>query len=135
MSEYRNIILFFPVISGYMMENICPINIQFDNFNIKINSLIFNLVWTLMYFILGYTWKYEQSKEINKYYILNVFLSMLWIYFYSCLNDKVTSKYILLLINCVSYIILSKIKEKNNKYLLSIYILLLHFITILNFYG
>ena len=31
MSEYRNIILFLPVVSGYLMENICPVNIEFEN--------------------------------------------------------------------------------------------------------
>ena len=135
MSEYRNIILFLPVVSGYLMENICPVNIEFENFNIKVNSLTFNLIWTIIYFILGYTWKFEQSKEINKYYVLNVLLSMLWIYFYSCLKDKITSRYILILININTYIIISKIKNKKYYYFMILYSVLLNLILLLNFYG
>jgi len=129
MSEYRNIILFFPVIAGYMMESLCPIDIKFNN--VDNMSIIFSSIWTIMYTIIGYTWKYEQSKKINKIYVLITALSMLWVYYFSCLNDFQMSIYILLLIIGSTYMLIFKIKSKKNKLLLSLYLFILHIIFIL----
>jgi len=131
MSEYRNIILFFPVVAGYMMENLCPVDINFKNTNNM--SIIFSSIWTVMYIIIGYTWKYEQSKKINKIYVFITALSMLWVYYFSCLNDFQMSIYILLLIIGSTYMLICKIKSKKNKLLLSFYLFILHIIFILNY--
>jgi tryptophan-rich sensory protein len=99
MLDYLIIIL--PSIIGFGSSMIC--NVQKDagsTVSFRPPPFVFSIVWPILYILLGFSWYY--CRKINKkvadvfYLILNLTLA-LWIFVYSCKNNKKYAIYVLLL--------------------------------------
>lgn len=116
MLEYLPIII--PAIMGYGTSMICKVQKKSGgSVNFRPSPIIFSIVWPLLYILLGLSWFY--SRKINQtlsdvfYILLNIAL-VLWIFVYSCKNNKKYGIYVLILsfvfVLCCSF--LGDIKSK-----------------------
>jgi benzodiazapine receptor len=116
MLEYLPIII--PAIMGYGTSMICNVQKQSGgSVNFRPSPIVFSIVWPILYILLGLSWFY--SRKINQtlsdvfYILLNIAL-VLWIFVYSCNDNKKYGIYVLILsfvfVLCCSF--LGDIKSK-----------------------
>ena len=97
------LIFIIPLISGYVLSSQCPMNNGDAGKSVPSRppSWVFGVAWPILYILMGLAWvKLRQQKNKNLVDILFVVLVILlnlWIYIYSCKNDKKSALYILLL--------------------------------------
>ena len=128
----NEIFLSLPLIIGYLGASLCKMPSS-DNLKGRPPGFVFGIIWPILYLIIGYTWTKEQRNEINIVYSINLLLSFLWQYFFSCKKNPQYSLYVLLLMLTTSYMMIYINNSKFNKILLSLYTTWLHFALILNF--
>lgn len=105
MTDYlKYITILLPSIFGYGMAMFCKVGKSSgDIVSFRPPPAVFSIVWILLYIMLGFSWYFSLNNNLNDnttvsifYLSLNLFLCM-WIYVYSCKNDKKTGIYILIL--------------------------------------
>ena len=79
----NEIFLSLPLIIGYLGASLCKMPSS-DNLKGRPPGFVFGIIWPILYLIIGYTWTKEQRNEINIVYSINLLLSFLWQYFFSC---------------------------------------------------
>ena len=128
---------YIPIITGYIMYYLCPMN---KNYGSKINarppSYVFGIVWPVLYLLLGYSWVMLQDNEnADLLFGINTFLGILWLYIYTCNNNKKHALYILLAMILVSlYLIFYSFKINSTiTYFIAPYTVWLFFALMLNF--
>jgi tryptophan-rich sensory protein len=99
MLEYIPIVI--PALVGYTTSMFCHVN---KTSGIKVSFIpppvIFSIIWPVLYLLFGISWFY--SRKNNKvltdiFFSILVILLSLWIYVYSCKNNKKNGIYILFL--------------------------------------
>lgn len=130
------IILFIPILSGFITARLCPIDKSSgNNVSFRPPSFMFGIVWPILYILLGMAWIY--SSRINKYvhilYLLLNILLCLWIFIYNCKNDPVKGVWILMvcILACVYCIIIG---PQISRYLIAPLLVWLLFATSLNMF-
>jgi tryptophan-rich sensory protein len=100
----KNIIkLFLSMFIGYLISLNCKMNNRSgSSVRFRPPSYIFGIVWPILYLLIGYSWiKSTESIFENKIDFLYIALSLLlglWIYVYSCMDNKIGSLYVMFLI-------------------------------------
>tara|TARA_B100001996_G_C18584937_1_gene563815 strand:+ start:304 stop:720 length:417 start_codon:yes stop_codon:yes gene_type:complete len=128
--------LFIPLLSGYITSYICPMSDKGANLKARPPAFVFGLVWPILYFSLGYSWlKLKHLKNADLLFALNSFLGCLWLYTYSCNNNKKGALYVILSMLLTSFYLLffSFKYNPNITYLLIPYSVWLLFALLLNF--
>jgi len=91
--------LWLPILSGYIMVYFCKF--KKDNIVIpqKPPSIVFKLVWPILYILLGISWNTVKVRSINDliHFFCNILL-ILWLFVYNCKNKKKYGIYILVLL-------------------------------------
>lgn len=96
MNIINNWRLWLPILSGYIMVYLC----KFKNESIVIPqkppSIIFKLIWPILYILLGISWNSVKPQSINDimHSLCNILL-VLWLFVYNCKNKKKYGIYIL----------------------------------------
>lgn len=93
-------VLFLPAVIGFIMGQVCQVQkTSGETVNFRPPSKVFGIVWGILYTLIGISWIFSilystVSKKIiyTSYIILNISLC-LWIYLYSCQNDKINAIY------------------------------------------
>ena len=87
---------------------------------VKIPSLIFIIIWPILYLLIGYCWYLSQKKtKCNMmFWLLNILLCS-WLIIYSCLNNKNIAYLILILSSLTSILIYTCLYSDLQKYLIS----------------
>ena len=104
MTDYLKYIpILLPTIFGYSMAMFCNVSKSSGVVvSFRPPPIVFSVVWILLYIMLGFSWYFSLNDKLNNdtinifYLSLNLFLC-LWIYFYSCKDDKKTGIYILII--------------------------------------
>lgn len=98
--EYFPIII--PGLSGYLTSMFCNVSkTSGAEVSFRPPAFVFGIVWAILYLLFGFSW-YCSRKEKDKM-LVDIFFSMLviilnlWIYVYSCKNNKKDAIYILVL--------------------------------------
>ena len=129
--------LYIPLLSGYFMTWICPMTKNAGaNINARPPAYIFGIIWPILYILLGYSWvMLENYKYTDNLFCFNILLGALWIYNYSCINNKKNALYVLLAMILASlYLILYSFEnEPSVSYYILPYIIWLLFALMLNF--
>ena len=139
MSEYLKYIpIIMPSILGFSMALFCNVGSNSGAIvNFRPPPIVFSIVWTILYILLGISWYCAledndlDKNKVNMFYILlNIFLC-LWVYIYSCKNDKKTGIYIIIL--CIIFSLFCyTVGNLNSKLLIVPLIGLLLLATLLN---
>lgn len=95
------IILFIPMLSGFLSSSICSIG-EGSGSTVKSRppGYIFGIVWTLLYILIGISWvdsrkKYKQNV-VDLLYSLLILLLCIWIFLYGCKKNKKFAMYSIL---------------------------------------
>lgn len=108
MNIITNCRLWLPILSGYIMVYLC----KFKKENIVIPqrppSIVFKLIWPILYILLGISWNTVEHLGINDimHSLCNILL-ILWLFVYNCRNKKKYGIYILSIIIGVVVAIIS----------------------------
>ena len=108
MNIITNCRLWLPILSGYIMVYLC----KFKKENIVIPqrppSIVFKLIWPILYILLGISWNTVEPLGINDimHSLCNILL-ILWLFVYNCRNKKKYGIYILSIIIGVVVAIIS----------------------------
>ena len=102
MNNYLNyLLLIILLISIYTSSLICPVSPNSGNtVSFRPPGYIFAIVWPILLLLLGFAW-FEINKNTdrrllnNSIFILLVIFLCLWQVFYSCLDNKIFSIYII----------------------------------------
>jgi len=99
MLEYIPIII--PALSGYISAMLCHVN---KTSGVKVSfrppPIVFSIVWPVLYLLFGLSWFFAQKNNkilVHIFFSILVILLSLWIYVYSCKNNKKDAIYILVL--------------------------------------
>ena len=88
--------LFLPIISGYMMTMFCkPSKNAGAIVKFRPPAWVFGIVWPILYILLGLAW--INSKQLSLFYWILIILLDLWLYIYSCKNNKIGGVFIIFL--------------------------------------
>jgi tryptophan-rich sensory protein len=88
---------------------------------IKLPSILFYIIWPILYLLIGYCWYLSIQKNNNctiLFWILNILLCS-WLIIYSCLNNKNIAYLVLILCLLFSFLIYTCLETKLQKYLIS----------------
>ncbi len=99
MAEY--LIIPIPAILGYATSMFCKVGkTSGETVAFRPPPIVFSLVWPILYILFGLSWFYSRKihRELSDifYSILTVLLCI-WIFVYSCKNNKKYGIYVLLL--------------------------------------
>ena len=102
MKEYlRYLLIIIPLISIYTTSIICPVSSKSGNIvPFRPPGYIFGIVWPILLLLLGFAW-FQASRMPDKVllnnliYILLIIFLCLWQVFYSCLDNNISSIYII----------------------------------------
>ena len=104
MNDYLNyLLLIIPLIAIYTSSLICPVSANSGNkVSFRPPGYIFAIIWPILLLLLGFAWyeinKFRDRKLLNNsIFILLIIFLCLWQVFYSCLDNKITSIYIIFL--------------------------------------
>lgn len=96
------ILIFVPMVLGYIMSRICPVTKQAGQvLRWRPPGWVFGLVWPILYLCVGSAW-YLAQANIAAPLCLNLTMGALmlflngWMYVYSCREDKTAGIYVLL---------------------------------------
>lgn len=123
-----------PGISGFVMSRICSFSDKNDESKIAPPGLVFMVVWPILYALIGYTWHVERknSPYIDLLFTINTFVSISWIYFFNCKNDKKNALFLLLVVLATSFMMIHACKNVLNQLFLCLYTTWLVFAVIMN---
>ena len=99
MAEY--LIIPIPAILGYVTSMFCKVaKSSGENVAFRPPTIVFSLIWPILYVLFGLSWFY--SRKINRelsdiFYSLLSIILCIWIFVYSCKNNKKYGIYVLLL--------------------------------------
>jgi tryptophan-rich sensory protein len=106
------VIFFIPLLSGFLSSMICKIKSDSGSIVKAIPpSYMFGIIWFILYILMGFSWLYSRKKN-NENNITDLLFSLLiislflWIFFYSCRNDKKAALYIIPLSMMITIFIL-----------------------------
>ena len=115
--------LLYPMAIGYIISYHCKMN-KNDGSIAKFRPppIVFGIVWPILYILIGLSWITAINSKSNQYtdiiyFILSSLLGA-WLIIYSCLKDKQSALYILLL-TLLSISILMIIGPQKSQFLLS----------------
>jgi len=95
------IIFLIPLVTGYIMSYICPINKNKAGKTVPATppSWIFGVVWSILYVLIGLAWvqlrKQKYQITVDILFILLIISLNSWIFIYSCQKQKKNALYIL----------------------------------------
>lgn len=134
--------LFFPIFLGGIVGFIISGNIDYEQLNqplLSPPSIVFPIVWTILYLLIGITYYLIQKKEpLSRnekiIYYLQLFVNILWPVFFFLLKARGFSILWILLLDVLVFLLLRIIYKKDKKisYLLIPYLIWCIFATYLN---
>jgi translocator protein len=131
--QYIPIII--PGLLGFISAMFC--NVKKDsgvNVSFRPPAIVFSIVWPILYILLGLSWFY--SRKDNRmlsdiFYILLTLSLCLWIFVYSCKNDKKAGVYVIV-ISIIFALLSYTVAPLNSKLMIIPLIGWLFFATLLN---
>ena len=132
-TQYIPVII--PGLLGFISAMFC--NVKKDsgvNVSFRPPAIVFSIVWPILYFLLGLSWFY--SRKDNRmlsdiFYILLTLSLCLWIFVYSCKNDKKAGVYVIV-ISIIFALLSYTVAPLNSKLMIIPLIGWLFFATLLN---
>lgn len=126
--------LFIPGLSGFVLSKLCSFSEDSSRLQISPPSVVFMIVWPLLYAIIGYVWYNERqrSRYVDVFFIVNTLLSAVWIYLFNCRKQKRIALYVLVGMLATSFMLIHISYHKRNKILLCLYSTWLIFALIMN---
>jgi tryptophan-rich sensory protein len=99
MLQYIPIII--PALSGYLTSMFCHVN-KTSGIQVSFRppAFVFSIVWPILYLLFGFSWYFAREKNkilADIFFSILVILLNLWIFIYSCKNNKKDAIYILIL--------------------------------------
>ena len=94
------VLLFTPMISGFLMSAICPMSSDSgESVPFRPPSWVFGVVWTILYLLLGLSWVIARNEGLSStlpdILYSGITLSLvLWLVVYSCFGQKINSIYV-----------------------------------------
>lgn len=99
-------------------------------------AFVFPIVWTILYILIGYSFGSVLSSQPEQHliiaFIINLFLNVIWCYYYFAKRDLQTSLIVILLLVASTIYLITQITNNNIRLLLVPYLLWISFATILN---
>lgn len=98
MNRQDYILLFTPLVSGFVASAICPMNRDTAGAHLKARPppWVFGVVWPILYLLIGLAWvRMKKSRYGHQLFGLNVALLCLWLYVYNCDRDKKGALYVI----------------------------------------
>jgi len=99
-------------------------------------AYVFPIVWTIIYILIGYSFGRVLASQPEQHIIiafaLNLFLNVVWCYYYFTKRDLQSALLVILLLVATTIYLLSQITDNNTRLLLVPYLLWISFATILN---
>lgn len=136
MNKYL-ILLIIPLISIYTTSLLCPVSTKSGNVvPFRPPGYIFATIWPILLLLLGFAWfeinRTNDRKLLNNIiYILLIIFLCLWQVFYSCLDDNISSIYIIFIALLLSFMAYT-VSGLNGKLAISPLIIWLLFAGLLN---
>jgi translocator protein len=132
-TQYIPVII--PGLLGFISAMFC--NVKKDsgvNVSFRPPAIVFSIVWPILYVLLGLSWFY--SRKDNRmlsdiFYILLTLSLCLWIFVYSCKNDKKAGVYVIV-ISIIFALLSYTVAPLNSKLMITPLIGWLFFATLLN---
>jgi len=132
-TQYIPVII--PGLLGFISAMFC--NVKKDsgvNVSFRPPAIVFSIVWPILYILLGLSWFY--SRKDNRmlsdiFYILLTLSLCLWIFVYSCKNDKKAGVYVIV-ISIIFALLSYTVAPLNSKLMIIPLIGWLFFATLLN---
>ena len=138
MSELMQYIpIIIPGLLGFISAMFC--NVKKDsgsNVSFRPPAIAFSIVWPILYILLGLSWFYSRKENqilSDIFYISLILILCLWIFVYSCKNNKKTGVYILV-ISIIFALLSYTIAPLNSKIMIVPLIGWLFFATLLNMF-
>ena len=99
-------------------------------------AFVFPIVWTILYILIGYSFGSillnQPEQHLIIAFVINLFLNVIWCYYYFAKRDLQTSLVVILLLVASTIYLITQITNNNIKLLLVPYLLWISFATILN---
>lgn len=136
MNKYL-ILLIIPLISIYTTSLLCPVSSNSGNaVPFRPPGYIFAIIWPILLLLLGFAWfeinKTTDRKLLNNIiYVLLIIFLCLWQVFYSCLDNNISSIYIIFMALLFSFMAYT-VSGLNGKLAISPLIIWLVFAGLLN---
>jgi tryptophan-rich sensory protein len=133
--QYIPIII--PGLLGFISAMFC--NVKKDsgsNVSFRPPTIAFSIVWPILYILLGLSWFYSRKENqiiSDIFYISLILVLCLWIFVYSCQNNKKSGVYILI-ISIIFALLSYTIAPLNSKIMIVPLIGWLFFATLLNMF-
>lgn len=115
MNKYDYFRLIYALLLGYAISYKCKMDENDGKVvNFRPPSIVFSIIWPILYILLGFSWIYAKNKKYNDilYFILSSLLAI-WLMIYSCIDDKKNAIYILLLTILTIIILIIKSPDKS----------------------
>jgi tryptophan-rich sensory protein len=96
-NNINNYRLYIPALTGYILSMFCGIpKDSGSNLPQRPPAFVFKIVWPILYILLGLVWsKSYTQKYLDLIFTLITFLLCLWIFVFSCQNNKKNGIYII----------------------------------------
>ena len=99
MENIEKILLFTPLILGYLTSFFCKIGKKSgENVKFRPKPWVFGIAWPILYLCLGYSWVLSRKKDqkTDIFYGITTALLTLWLVVYGCQKDKKGGVYVLI---------------------------------------
>lgn len=97
----ENFLIIVPAISGYVTSTFCNVSrISGAQVAFRPPPVVFATVWPILYLLFGIAWvisRRTNTISTDVFYSLLTILLCVWIFVYSCKNNKMWGVYVLLL--------------------------------------
>ena len=120
MLNQKNIRLFYPIVSGFIISIFCKMETSGSNVKFRPPSYIFGIVWPILYISLGLSWinsNPEKDKITDSLFFILSTLLAYWIVVYSCEKNKKKAIYVMLSIILSIVLLMILIPKKSKLYL------------------
>ena len=133
LSNLEILYLVLPMLTGFIASFSCPMKNAGETVKFRPKSWVFSVVWPILYTMLGISWVIASRKNnLNSVvYGLLTLVLVLWIFVYSCKEDKENAVFVLLASLMASIMCLS-IGNKTSRILIAPLVGWLIFATLMN---
>lgn len=105
MNSMSYIPIVLPLIVGFASTIVCPMSKDSGSVvKIRPNPGVFSIAWSILYLLVGISWYMSRNSVtsmrskslVDTFYVLLNIVFFLWVYVYSCKNNKKLSVYVII---------------------------------------